>query len=1108
MRGMLRVCRMKLEELLETEWSACYRLALALVGEPAAAEDVTQEALLAAFEARERFDASRPVRPWLFGIVHRRALKHHRGRHRRAAREERVARPERTDDATTAVDEAEQAALVREHLGRIRVEYRHALALRYLEGLSLAEVSEALGIPQGTVSSQVRRGLRDLERSLSPVLGVGGSGLLALLRRALGDAAVPPAPTAEALARWGRARPSALEPSGPSAAEPAASGSPTAPSRAATAAAVAAVALLAAGLVLGLLVPGAPAGPVRQAGTPPPATTAAPPAPVTPPPPTGSPAEDASAGAASVASARPAVVRGRLRSTVPLERAWVRPVDGAELARLLGPLLDGQDEHEARRLLGREHFGWNVPAGSTPLAADGSFALDLPPGPALLALGAHGCRTRLVALEAPPAGPLDVELTWLQPSRLAAVAVDQAGLPYAGCRLRLSGFGDDPWVDGLDAWAATRPDGARLVRALRASPLEALTLDADGAASLALPAGDWTLQADLGGATRSPGSIPPFLSGSLAPAQGAVRLPPGGVGDLRAVFDWTEGAYRDHLARLDVVVVDPAGAPVAGAWVQLLEASGARGLLSGLRAHDTGGPWLVTDGRGRARLFGLAEGREYAVSARAGARWTGLDRRVRAGAAWAAGEPVPQTELVLDRAWEAGAVRLRLRDAATGQAPGSAGLVTAGAATLSFAAAWDVVLRPLSGQPEPGESGWRADSDGALLVDDVPPGRWRVRVSQPQAPRDVSWLPGEAEVEVTTGATSEVTVDLARGATLKGRVTLDGAPATGVADVTLVDGPAETIAGTASLDAAGRFAISGLVPGKRYTLVVGAREGSLPAVFREVVASDAEQPFALPSGAGLTVTVRDELGAPLRGAEVTWSVADEEGRQVTDALGRAVFRGRLPRGVTVQVLLEGHETVEREAPSDALDVTLAPAPGSVLVRGRVVDPSGAPLAGVTVSASGEPRAETDAAGRFALRLGGQAPEEGDDEEAEGQPAKREVGLLLERAGYLRDRHVVPLPAGGEEVTLTLAPGATLEGRLVAPAARLPRLAVRAHLGEAKGKGLKLDLDAAGEFRTRRAIPPGAWRLEVVDRDSGETVATHELTLVAGQAVRDLVLTVE
>lgn len=1068
---------MRLEQLLETEWSACYRLALALVHEPSAAEDVTQEALLAAYEARESFDASRPVRPWLFGIVHRRALKHHRGGKRRAAREERVARPERTDDATGAVADAEQAALVRDHLGRIDADYRNALALRYVEGLSLAEVGEALGLPLGTVSSRIRRGLRDLERSLSPALSVGGAALLELLQRALRDVAVPPAPTAEALLR----RPPAVPPM------------PVAPRRRwARAAAVVTVALLATAAVALVVQPepvtrvAPPAGPApvaagtSQAGVRSATGTDG-------VPPAVAPVETSAGGDRQVA------VRGRARSRVALERAWVRPIDGAELARLLGPSFLSSDVDAARRLLGRERFGWNVPEGSRPLGPDGAFALDLPAGTTLLAVGAHGCRTRLLPLDG---SPLDVELAWLQPSTLALTAVDQAGLPFGGHWLRLSGaasLGADPWVDGADAWAAGQPEGARLLRELRAAPLQCAPLDANGAATLALPSGDWALEAELWSANRTPSSTPPFLSSSLGGAPCAASLPPGGTADARLVFDWEAAADEGCRARLDVEVVDDAGQPVVGAWVQVTDRVSER-RVDDLRSAGDG---HVTDARGRIRLFGLPEAKDFAVAARAGERWTGLERRVRTGGAWSAGEQVPLVQLALDRPWVTGALRLVLRDAATGAPPSATGVVSVGVGTIGLADAWDVGLVALAGQPEAGRSGWRAEAEGALVIEELPPGRWELLVLQPEAPREVSWLPGRVEAEVTAGETREVTLALTQGATLHGRVTVSGQPlpSQGTGDVSVYDPERERVVCSASVDAEGRFAVSSLVAGRAYALLVRARPGLLSSVFRDVKPGPTEQPFAVPDGPALTVVVKDELGAPLRGARVRWSRSAEDGEGTTDAQGQVTFRGELRHPLAVRAWLEGHAPQELTATPPgpvALGVVLGPAPGSALLRARVVDPSGVPLRGVAVGTGLGLRGETDAEGRIALRV----------------EAEDEVRLFLDLPGHLGGGRRLTLPANGEELTLTLAPGATLEGRVAAPAERLPRLRLLIALAASPGKRDRLPLDAQGVFRVGRAIPPDRYRLEVVDRDSGATLVTREVELVAGQTVRDVVLSVE
>src|SRR3954471_22950300 len=68
------------EELFSRHWGAAYRAALLVTGDRAAAEDIAQEAFLAALRALPRFDLHRPLRPWLHRIVVTRAIDWSRAR--------------------------------------------------------------------------------------------------------------------------------------------------------------------------------------------------------------------------------------------------------------------------------------------------------------------------------------------------------------------------------------------------------------------------------------------------------------------------------------------------------------------------------------------------------------------------------------------------------------------------------------------------------------------------------------------------------------------------------------------------------------------------------------------------------------------------------------------------------------------------------------------------------------------------------------------------------------------------------------------------------------------------------------------------------------------
>src|SRR5213079_3097571 len=63
-----------LEALFREHWPRAYRAAYLVVHDAAAAEDIAQEAFLAALRALDRFDRRRPFGPWLHRIVVNRAI--------------------------------------------------------------------------------------------------------------------------------------------------------------------------------------------------------------------------------------------------------------------------------------------------------------------------------------------------------------------------------------------------------------------------------------------------------------------------------------------------------------------------------------------------------------------------------------------------------------------------------------------------------------------------------------------------------------------------------------------------------------------------------------------------------------------------------------------------------------------------------------------------------------------------------------------------------------------------------------------------------------------------------------------------------------------------
>src|SRR6184192_4315275 len=155
LRGAQRGSVSDLESLFRCHWPFAYRAAYLVVHDAAAAEDIAQEAFLAASRALDRFDRRGPFGPWLHRIVVNRAIDWARARALRA---------EAALGAEPAVEDVRE--LSDELLGmlaHLSPEHRAVIVLRHVLGYSPGEIAELLGLPRGTVNSRLRRGLDDLK---------------------------------------------------------------------------------------------------------------------------------------------------------------------------------------------------------------------------------------------------------------------------------------------------------------------------------------------------------------------------------------------------------------------------------------------------------------------------------------------------------------------------------------------------------------------------------------------------------------------------------------------------------------------------------------------------------------------------------------------------------------------------------------------------------------------------------------------------------------------------------------------------------------------------------------------------------------------------------
>jgi len=163
---------MAFETIYDRHGGAAFSLAYRIVGTRSAAEDATQDAFLAIWRSRVRYQRDRgSVRNWILGIVHNRTIDALRRNQVHATRragaegiEEREAASELTDVEVFRRDEQRRVRAAIETLPDAQV---RVIELAYFGGFTHNQIAEMLDEPVGTVKGRMRLGLDKLRRELA-----------------------------------------------------------------------------------------------------------------------------------------------------------------------------------------------------------------------------------------------------------------------------------------------------------------------------------------------------------------------------------------------------------------------------------------------------------------------------------------------------------------------------------------------------------------------------------------------------------------------------------------------------------------------------------------------------------------------------------------------------------------------------------------------------------------------------------------------------------------------------------------------------------------------------------------------------------------------------
>ncbi|SDZ37620.1 RNA polymerase sigma-70 factor, ECF subfamily [Evansella caseinilytica] len=163
-------------ELVELYKDKVYQVAYRMLGNVHEAQDIAQEAFLRAYTNLESFDMNRKFSTWLFRIATNLAIDRIRKKKPDFHLEDQVAG---TEDLTYysqfASDEElpedkvvklEMQEWVQNEIMMLPPKYRSAIVLKYMEDLSLKEISNILNLPVATVKTRIHRGREALRKRL------------------------------------------------------------------------------------------------------------------------------------------------------------------------------------------------------------------------------------------------------------------------------------------------------------------------------------------------------------------------------------------------------------------------------------------------------------------------------------------------------------------------------------------------------------------------------------------------------------------------------------------------------------------------------------------------------------------------------------------------------------------------------------------------------------------------------------------------------------------------------------------------------------------------------------------------------------------------------
>lgn len=164
----------------ESSFVAFYEMALPRIygyllarcgGDPAVAEELTQQTFVGAVRERSRFEGRASAMTWLTAIARHKLADHYRRESREERRRLRIIGQELANDPEArAWDALDEHAAIVSALATLPALQRAVLVLRFADGLSMREVGRAVGKSESAVESLMKRARDGFKRAYGTML--------------------------------------------------------------------------------------------------------------------------------------------------------------------------------------------------------------------------------------------------------------------------------------------------------------------------------------------------------------------------------------------------------------------------------------------------------------------------------------------------------------------------------------------------------------------------------------------------------------------------------------------------------------------------------------------------------------------------------------------------------------------------------------------------------------------------------------------------------------------------------------------------------------------------------------------------------------------------